>query len=184
MNALKTLKHATLAALLPTVLLAAAPVDSAFSGTEATSLTALLGGKERPAIDQYNLTGKGLALGGYDPVAYFPEGGGKAKEGHKSLHATHRGVTYRFSSRKNKKLFLEDPDRFEPLYGGWCAYGMTQGGKFEVDPANFLIEDGHLMLFYKGQVDTREKWEEEGSETLQPKSDAMWKKLLSHKESR
>lgn len=133
---------------------------------------------DRAAIGQYNLE-KGLALSGFDPVAYFKVGGGKPKEGKKSLTAKHRGVTYRFASEDNRAQFLITPERFEPAYGGWCAYAMSGGEKVEVDPERFKIEGGRLHVFYDGFFgpNTLKKWNSEGPEKLAPKASASWKKF-------
>jgi YHS domain-containing protein len=130
-------------------------------------------------VSQFNLGDGGLALGGYDPVAYFPDGGGKAKEGKESLELRFRGATYRFASEENKKAFAADPLKYEPAYGGWCAYGMAKGDKVEIDPESFLIVDGKLMVFYDGFLaDTRAKWQDEGASKLQPKADATWSRYV------
>jgi len=130
-------------------------------------------------LEQLNLHSSGLALDGYDPVAYFPEGGSLAVEGSKQLFVTIRGATYRFHSKKNRELFLEDPEKFEPAYGGWCAFAMAKGEKVEVDPESFLIEKGHLLVFYDGLfADTRKSWLKKGEGKLEPLATMAWGKLL------
>ena len=171
MQLLPTLKKFALTALLPFALLASVPQAQTVLDDEGP----------RPAVKQYNLE-KGLALSGYDPVAYFKEGGGKPQKGKKDLTVAHRGVTYRFASAKNKSLFEKDPARFEPAYGGWCAYAMSQGEKVDVDPKSFLIENGRLHVFYKGLFsNTKKKWQKEGGDKLRPKADASWKKISGEK---
>ena len=121
---------------------------------------------KHPLFKHLNLDKRGLAIGGFDPVAYFPEGGGKATKGKKKLAAVHRGVTYRFATEANKQLFVATPERFEPRYGGWCAWAMAdgKGDKVEVDPESFTVEDGKLYLFYDGLFgNTRKKWKKKGS---------------------
>jgi hypothetical protein len=133
-------------------------------------------------VSHFNLGKDGLALEGYDPVAYFEEGGGKPKRGSKDFELRHRGVLYRFSSAKHKSLFGKRPERFEPAYGGWCAYAMAKGDKVEVDPKSFLLTDGVLTVFYKGLFnDTRKKWLEQPAE-LKKKADATWRKLLAKRQ--
>ncbi len=118
-----------------------------------------------------------LAIQGWDPVACFPEGGGKAAKGSPKLSAVHGGVTYRFATGANRKLFLADPWRYEPAYGGWCAYAMADGEKVEVDPESFRILDGRLFLFYDGFFgDTRAKWLKDESGLLK-KADTAWPQL-------
>ncbi len=93
----------------------------------------------------YN-TENGLAIEGYDPVSYFS---GKATEGSKSFSYTYMGVAYRFESAKNMEAFKANPAKYEPQYGGWCAYAMgAKGEKVEVDPQTFKIINGKLYLFY------------------------------------
>ncbi len=118
-----------------------------------------------------------LAVQGWDPVACFPEGGGKPVEGSAKVSVVHAGVTYRFASEAHRKLFLADPWKYEPAYGGWCAYAMAKGEKVEVDPESFRILDGRLFLFYDGLfADTRKDWLKDEAALLK-KADAAWPKL-------
>lgn len=137
--------------------------------------------KDRPSLDEYDLGKKNLALEGYDPVAYFPEGGGKPKEGSKKITTKYRGVVYRFVSEKNRTTFLANPERYEPAYGGWCAWAMAdgKGSKTEPDPESFTIEDGRLYVFYDGfWGDTRKQWRKKGgAPKLKAKSDTNWKRM-------
>ena len=127
-------------------------------------------------ISEWDLSKKKLAIDGYDPVAYFAEGGSKAKKGKKSITHTHKGVTYRFASTKNRDLFKATPDRYEPAYGGWCAWAMSQGGKTEVNPKSFIVKDDKLFLFYDGLFgDTKKDWKKGNHASLVTKADGNWK---------
>lgn len=118
-----------------------------------------------------------LAIDGYDPVAYFPEGGGKPAKGKKELSLTHRGVTYRFANAANRDAFKASPDKYEPAYGGWCAYAMADDRRVEIDPKAFKITDGRLYLFYRDLfTDTRDPWNKDEA-GLTAKADAAWKKF-------
>ncbi|MEO0483211.1 MAG: peroxiredoxin-like family protein [Planctomycetota bacterium] len=130
------------------------------------------------SIEHYNITRKGLAIDGYDPVAYFPEGGGKATKGKKSLQLDHAGVTYRFANQANLDRFRNDPNRYRPAYGGWCAWAMTTGDKTDINPKSFRIaDDGRLLLFYNGLLgNTRKQWGDQDA-TLAPKSDGHWQTI-------
>ena len=147
----------------------------------ATTLTQDDTSKARPALKEYDLGKKDLALEGYDPVAYFKEFGGKATEGKKSITHTHRGVLYRFSSEANKKAFVANPTRFEPMYGGWCAWAMTdgKGDKTSANPKYFTIEDGRLYVFYKGFFgNTRKTWIKKGqAPALKANADKNWTRI-------
>jgi YHS domain-containing protein len=126
-----------------------------------------------------NVDEQGLALSGYDAVAYFPEGGGKATKGKPEIALQQGGVTWRFASEANRELFKAAPARFEPAYGGWCAWAMVEGDKVEVDPTSFLIEEGRLLVFYDALfADTRKQWLKKGGASLRPKADAAWKKIV------
>lgn len=121
---------------------------------------------------QFNLE-NGLAIQGYDPVAYFTQN--KAIEGNKQLNAVFEGVTYRFSSAANKELFVKDPKKYEPQYGGWCAYAMgATGEKVEIDPETFKILNGKLYLFYHSWTNnTLTKWNKD-EPNLKSKADKSW----------
>ena len=122
---------------------------------------------ERPALPDYNLGREGVAIEGYDPVAYFPEGGGAAQAGDPSISTVYEGVTYNFVSVANRDRFLAEPRHYEPAYGGWCAYAMAKGNKINVDPEAYLIQDDRLLLFYRTSLnDTRDKWAEKPADML------------------
>ncbi|HWA34356.1 MAG TPA: YHS domain-containing (seleno)protein [Cyclobacteriaceae bacterium] len=118
-----------------------------------------------------------LAIQGYDPVAYFEAH--KAVKGKPSLSHNYEGVTYYFSSPENKKLFTDNPAKYEPQYGGWCAYAMgATGEKVEIDPETFKIVDGKLYLFYnKFFTNTLPKWNSAEQE-LKVKADKNWKTTI------
>jgi len=115
----------------------------------------------------------GLAIQGFDPVAYFTQH--KAVKGNKQYVVTFDGVNYYFATIANKNLFLEDSKRYEPQYGGWCAYAMgSTNEKVEIDPETFKIIDGKLYLFYHSWVNnTLTKWNED-EVNLKNKADANW----------
>jgi YHS domain-containing protein len=106
---------------------------------------------------QFNLE-SGVALQGYDPVAYFTQN--KAVKGTPANTYAHQGVTYRFASTQHLEAFKANPAKYEPAYGGWCAYAMgATGEKVDIDPETFKITDGRLNLFYnKFFNNTLPKW--------------------------
>ncbi len=125
---------------------------------------------------KWNLGKDQLAIEGFDPVSYFPEGGGSPVKGDPKLESVLDGARYRFASAAHQKWFLAEPARYRPKYGGWCAYAMVDGDDVEVDPKSFLIEHSRLLLFYKGFLaDTRAKWLPKAQE-FAPKADAAWAK--------
>lgn len=138
------------------------PQDAAPPATDAPKATAPAAAPTDDAPDalrrsSFNVDKTGLALQGYDPVAYL-EGG--AKEGSKSITSTWRGITYRFASAANKEKFDADPAKYEPPYGGWCAWAVIDGDKVEIDPGNYRVVDGKVYLFYKGWLgNARNDWD-------------------------
>lgn len=116
---------------------------------------------------------KGIALQGYDPVAYFTQN--KAVEGSKKIAGTIEGITYYFSTDANKNLFIKNPKAYEPQYGGWCAYAMgASNEKVEIDPETFKIIGGKLFLFYHSWLNnTLIKWNRD-EKNLHTKADANW----------
>ncbi len=83
-------------------------------------------------------------LSGYDPVAYFTDG--KPMKGSGYHVAEFDGVTYAFSSKEHKEMFSASPEKYLPMYGGYCAYGVAVGKKFVTDPEVWKVVDGKLYL--------------------------------------
>ena len=152
----------------------AAEVERTTSVEQATTVK-----EAKRAVDKYDLNRDNLAIGGYDPVAYFPEGDPKKKgaaiKGKKSITHTHGGVTYRFSSTANRDLFKAQPEKYEPAYGGWCAYAASKESYTSPSPKNWKVQDGRLFLFYKGAfTDTLKSWNKEGPDKLEVQADRFW----------
>ncbi len=126
---------------------------------------------------EYNLTSSSLAINGFDPVAYFTQV--KAVKGNASNALVYEGVTYHFSSAQNKETFRASPTRYEPQYGGWCAYAMGKNGeKVEVDPETFKILDGKLYLFYNMYFNNTLKSWNKDENSLRSKADINWQKMI------
>ena len=100
-----------------------------------------------------NVSEGGLALGGYDVVAYSTTGA--ATPGKTIYRVDHDGVVYRFASRKNLLAFETNPQRYLPAYGGYCAYAVSQGYTASIDPDAWAIVDGKLYLNYSKSVQKR-----------------------------
>ena len=104
-----------------------------------------------------------VAINGYDAVGYFS---GKAQPGDPLHGVEHEGQLYYFVTEANKSAFQADPQKYVPLYGGYCATAASEGKLFGVDPTNFKItDDGKLALFYRGAGgDTLPQWNENEAE--------------------
>ncbi len=124
----------------------------------------------------YNLT-DGIGIKGYDPVAYFTEN--KAVKGSKEFAVSDEGIIYYFSSASNKEEFKKNPSKYEPQYGGWCAYAMGKdGAKVEVDPGTFKIINGKLFLFYNQYFNNTLKSWNKDEINLHQRADANWQKII------
>lgn len=120
---------------------------------------------------------KKIALQGYDPVGYFKQN--KAVKGKKEIASTYEGVIYYFSTVENKNLFLKTPAKYEPQYGGWCAFAMGDSGdKVEINPETFKIIEGKLYLFYNAYFNNTLKSWNKNEAALKLKADANWKKII------
>lgn len=126
----------------------------------------------------FNLSSKLVAIGGYDVVAYFKQG--QPVKGKASFAISHEGVIYHFFSLQNKSAFLEAPAKYEPQYGGWCAYAMgATGEKVMVDPETFKIVNGKLFLFYNKYLNNTLKSWNKDEKTLNARADVNWKKIYN-----
>lgn len=95
----------------------------------------------------------GVALGGYDAVAYFSQ-----RKPVKGLaeHATrYNGATWHFASVQNRDAFVADPHRYAPQYGGYCAWAVASGYTAKGDPQIWRIVDDKLYLNYSRRVQRR-----------------------------
>jgi YHS domain-containing protein len=124
---------------------------------------------------QFN-TENGVAISGYDPVAYFKHN--KAIRGKKEFSVVYQGLTYYFSSQEDAGEFRKTPAKYEPQFGGWCAYAMGKdGSKVEIDPETYKITDGKLFVFYnKYFTNTLKSWNKD-EVLLKRNADANWKKF-------
>ena len=96
----------------------------------------------------------GLALRGYDPVAYFELG--KPTRGLAQFSATHKGSKFLVASAKNQAAFAAEPEKYAPQFGGFCALGTANGYKVATEPDAFKVVDGKLYLY--GGARSRQGW--------------------------
>ena len=135
----------------------------------AASLSLAIAGSALAAGPELNASSTGLALQGYDPVAYFTDG--KPAKGNWKITTTHDDATYRFSSEEHKAAFEADPEAYLPEYGGYCAFGAAMGFKFDGDPNYWRIVDGDLFLNIS--QDVQQRWVTDIPGFIQ-KADANW----------
>lgn len=116
----------------------------------------------------------GVAIDGWDPVAYFTDG--KPVEGSKEFVHEWNGATWRFASAAHRDLFAQAPEKYAPQYGGYCAWAVSQGYTADIDPEAWRIEGGRLFLNYS--LDVQKKWAADIPGNV-AKGDANWPKLLA-----
>jgi YHS domain-containing protein len=116
---------------------------------------------------------QGVAVSGYDPVAYFTEG--KPVKGSEDLTLQHDGATWRFASAENRDAFAADPAKYAPQYGGYCAYAVAKGSTAKAEPDAWTIHDGKLYLNFDKSVQAI--WEKDIPGYVK-KADANWPGVL------
>ena len=120
-----------------------------------------------------NATSGGVAIQGYDPVAYFTMG--KPVKGTKEFAHEWLDVTWQFSSAEHRDLFVADSIMYAPQHGGFCSVGAVDGGQYATDPKAWRIVDGKLYLFYDNA--TAAGWNPDNPAVV--KADEDWLKTLS-----
>jgi YHS domain-containing protein len=116
-----------------------------------------------------NTSFTGLAIGGYDPVAYFTHG--KPVKGQREFSSSFEGATYRFASAAHRELFLKDPKKYVPQYGAFCAWAVSRGYTADTDPEAWRIVSGKLYLNYN--VSVQKQWEQDIPGNI-GKADTNW----------
>lgn len=127
------------------------------------------------AKDEIYKNWRGLAIKGYDPVAFHKIG--KPVEGSSRFELKWKDATWRFANDNHLKLFKADPDYYAPRYGGYCAWAVSQGYTASVDPENaWNIVGGKLYLNFSAEV--KETWEKDIPGNIE-KADANWPGVLN-----
>ncbi|WP_299408058.1 YHS domain-containing (seleno)protein [Acaryochloris sp. IP29b_bin.148] len=98
---------------------------------------------------------EGAAIRGYDPVAYFTDGG--PVKGKSEFSYEWQGATWQFASAENRDSFSSNPKKYAPQYGGYCAWAVKEGTTAPIDPQAWKVVDGKLYLNYS--LDIQKKWE-------------------------
>lgn len=114
----------------------------------------------------------GLAAHGFDVVAYHTVG--KPVQGAAKFAAKHGGATYRFATEENLQAFKANPAKYEPAYGGYCAYGVSVNAKFDGDPRVWKIVNGTLYLNLDPEI--QKAFEKDVSGAIN-KANANWPKI-------
>lgn len=112
----------------------------------------------------------GIALKGYDAVGYHQSQ--QALPGSEAITFHWEGVTWRFTSEENRTAFAQDPQRYAPQYGGFCATAVSAGVTADIEPGSWQIVEGKLYVF-NGE-DPKQSWREELDSGIIARGDANW----------
>ena len=119
--------------------------------------------------DPIEKDGKGVAVKGYDVVAYFTQM--KPVKGSPSFVHAWNGATWWFASAEDRDQFAAQPEKYMPQYGGYCAYGVSRNHTVSIDPEAWSVVDGKLYLNYSKGV--QKSWKEDVPGNIQ-KADQNW----------
>ena len=134
--------------LLAVLALAVLGTAAAFGGAQA-----FFGSDDKTAY----FAEDGVAIRGYDPVAYFDQGAPVEGSAENSLEW--QGVTWHFASADHRSAFEQNPQKYAPAYGGFCAYAVAKDQLASIDPEAWKIVDGKLYLNYSTGI--QKKWEQD-----------------------
>lgn len=115
-----------------------------------------------------------LAIQGYSPVSYFEEG--HPEMGLPAFTAVYKDRTYRFTGADQLEKFKADPEAFAPIFPDHCPYNLALGRRASIDPTNFKIAGGTLLLFHRSEeMDGLARWNESGDEQeLMSRAESNW----------
>ena len=121
------------------------------------------------AAELVNATGEGVAIDGFDAVAYFVAE--RPVKGRADYSLDYKGVTWHFASAKNRDAFAADPAKYEPQHNGWCSYAVSEGYGAEVDfVRGWAVIDGKLYM----------NWDEETKDAFVDEADARLPKATEN----
>jgi YHS domain-containing protein len=121
---------------------------------------------------EVNTDATGFVIRGYDPVAFFTEG--RPVPGRSDFSAEYKGGTYLFATAENRDAFKANPEKYAPRYGGYCAYGVAVGKKFDIDSSSWRIVDGKLYFNLNPMI--LDKWSEDTKGYIR-KSEENWPQI-------
>lgn len=124
-----------------------------------------------------NKNSDGLALQGFDAVAYFKEN--LPREGKPEFTTEYNGAKWQFVSAENRDAFVKEPAKYAPQYGGYCAWAVSHGYTADIDPQTGKVVDGKLYLNYN--PDVAQKWQQDIPKYIND-GDQNWKNLAGNPE--
>lgn len=128
------------------------------------ALSGIAGAKELHNLDQ-----NGVEIQGYDPVAFFTDN--RPVKGNSQFQSEYQGAKYYFASAEHKASFDKEPAKYEPQFGGYCAYGASRGKTAPIKIEAWQIVNGRLLMQY--DLDIKDKFNKDTQGNLQ-KADQNW----------
>ena len=113
-------------------------------------------------LAEINKDPQGIAIDGYDPTEYFTNN--RAIQGKSSLTHKWNGVVWQFVSEKGRQLFIDNPQKYAPQYGGFCSNGLSDGHKIGADPEIWKVINGKLYFYYSTYG--LEQWDDNDPRTI------------------
>ena len=141
-----------------------------------TALLAVVFVSTTSAKTLLNVDKSGVGIKGYDPVAYFTDN--QPIKGSAQFQSDSNGVTYHFASARSKAVFDANPGKYEPQFGGFCAWAVSQGYTAPIDPNAFQVVNGRVLLQYSLSV--RKQFSQDTEGNLR-KADANWPAIVEKK---
>ena len=127
-----------------------------------------------PPATPVNADAQGMALHGYDAVAYFTQG--KAVAGTAQFEHAWSGARWRFASAANRDLFAKAPEQYAPQFGGYCAWAVSRNYTADIDPEAFAVVGGKLYVNYSSFIQARWRLDRDGNIA---KAHTNWPGLLA-----
>ncbi|HEX4486809.1 MAG TPA: YHS domain-containing (seleno)protein [Terriglobales bacterium] len=125
------------------------------------------------AKDLLNVDRDGVGIQGYDPVAFFSDG--RPVKGYAQFQSQYHGAKYYFASSEHKAAFDKEPAKYEPQFGGYCAYGVSHGSRAPVKVEASQIVNGRLLMQY--DLDVKDSFNKDTQGSLK-KADQNWPGLV------
>jgi len=126
---------------------------------------------QRPKVDRFSKDGEGVAMQGYDVLSYLEK---RTEKGQREFSIEYGGINWYFANSDHRDQFRQDPERFLPEYGGFCAYSVGRGYPVTADPRAFIVEGRKLYLFFDKAVQT--VWEQDQRHLI-TSADRYWPQL-------
>jgi YHS domain-containing protein len=122
-----------------------------------------------------NVDANGVIINGYDPVAFFTDN--IPVKGNPSISFNYQDATYHFASQEHLDLFKNNPEKYKPQFGAWCAYAVSLGRTAPIDVNTFSIVNGRLVIQHNQKA--VRGWNEDVQGNLKL-ADRYWPKVTAN----